>query len=201
MSRPTIKALVVDLGGVAAQFRPARRLTALAALTGLGEELIHERLFQSGFDHRCELGELTAEQAHAGALGALDGTITADALIAAWSLAFEPDDAVLDHVRAIPARRVAFTNNGPLLDTCLAGPLRHLAATFDQVICSWHLRAAKPDPGSFERAAGRLGLAAEHLLLLDDSIANVEAARQLRWNAAVVHGVRDLADAVSQYDC
>ena len=69
MSRP-VEALVVDLGGVAARFRPERRLCALASATGLEAGLIHERLFESGFDHGSELGEHSVEQALAGVRGA-----------------------------------------------------------------------------------------------------------------------------------
>jgi len=199
MNQSSIEALVVDLGGVAARFRPQRRLHALASATRIEEHVVHERLFGSGFDHRCELGELTAAETMSAVLAALDGTITVDAVIEAWSLAFAPDDDVLERVRTTRGRRVLFTNNGPLLDACLAGPLNWLADEFDDVICSWHLRATKPGAVAFERAAIRLGVPAGQLLLLDDSRANVQAAQQVGWKAAVVADAGDVGHALEQY--
>ena len=199
MNTPSIEAIVVDLGGVAARFYPARRLHALVAATGIDEHVIHERLFSSGFDHRCELGELTAEEAVSEVLSALNAIAVAD-LIEAWSLAFEPNDAIVERVRTAPARRVLFTNNGPLLDACLTGPLRTLADAFDDVICSWHLRATKPDPLAFERAADRLAMPGASLLLLDDSPANVHAARDLGWYAALVEEYGDVENALARFD-
>jgi len=199
MRSTPIGALVVDLGGVAARFRPDRRLTALASATGLDERVIHERLFASGFDARCETGELTSEETMSAALAALDEMIAADVLTELWALAFEPIDEVLDHVRSATARCVLLTNNGPLLGACLAGPLRALAAAFDDVVCSWQLRAVKPDPRAFERAADLLRMRPEQLVLLDDSVVNVEAALLLGWHAVVVGDVRDVEDAIRQY--
>ena len=200
MRKTPIEVIVVDLGGVAARFRPERRLHALSSATGIEEHVIHERLFGSGFDRRCERGELTADEAMAGVLAASDGTASTDLLLEAWSLAFEPNDAIVERVRAASARRVLFTNNGPLLDACLAGPLRTLADAFDDVICSWHVRATKPDPLAFERAASRLAVPAGQLLLLDDSLANVHAARELGWNAAVVEDSGDVDHALAQFE-
>jgi len=81
-----------------------------------------------------------------------------------------------------------------MLDACLAGPLRGLAEAFDEVICSWHLRARKPDAVAFERAAERLGCAPE-LLLLDDDPENVEAAIRYGWDAECVTGLDDVVSA------
>ncbi len=105
-------------------------------------------------------------------------------LVSAWSLAFEPDVDVLALVSNVAMRRVMFTNNGPMLDLCLAAALEVLRNHFEDVVCSWHLRARKPDPEAFERAADRLKCAPDSLLLLDDSLANVEAAVRCGWNAA-----------------
>ena len=74
-----------------------------------------------------------------------------------------------------------------------------MAADFDEVICSWHLRAAKPDPLAFERAASRLGVPAGQLLLVDDSPANVRAAGQLGWHATVVTGPGDVEHALERF--
>jgi HAD superfamily hydrolase (TIGR01509 family) len=163
------------------------------------DRVIHERLFQSGFDDRAEVGDYSPAEVLEFVSGALAQCASARALIDAWAQAFEPEDQVLAHIAELPVRRVLFTNNGPMLDACLAGPLRDLAAVFGEVICSWHLRARKPDQVAFERAAERLRLDPDRLLLLDDSIDNVMTAQRCGWAAEQVSGLTQLVTATSRY--
>jgi glucose-1-phosphatase len=194
-----IEALVVDLGGVAAHFRPERRLAALATLSGLTERVIQERVFDSGFEHRAELGEYPPEQVREFVREALEHRLSTPALTDAWALAFEPETEVLAYLSALPIRRALFTNNGPMLDACLAGPLGEIAKPFAEVICSWQLRARKPGPVAFARAEERLRLAPDRLLLLDDSPENVRAAQHAGWAAECVCDLKSVVAATRRY--
>ena len=193
-----IETVVVDLGGVAARFLPERRLQALASLSGVPEDVIRERLFESGFERQAELGAYSPDQVLAAVQAALDHPVPVAALIDAWALAFEPDIQVLECIASLPVSSALFTNNGPLLDACLAGPLRALSATFDEIICSWHVRARKPEAAAFERAAERLQRSPDRLLLLDDSAANVHAAIRCGWDADRVTGLADVLAALGR---
>ena len=175
--------LVVDLGGVAAAYRPERRLAALERETGIPQEIINHRLFESGLDRDAELGFHTIESITAALAEALEHRISIASLIEAWALAFEPNRDLLDAIAQLQPRRTLFTNNGPMMDLCLSGPLAQLASSFDTVMCSWHLAAAKPDSAAFARAASRLTSAPPQLLLVDDTRANVDAARTAGWRA------------------
>lgn len=181
-----IEVLVIDLAGVAARFFPERRLELLSTLTGLEAARLQDRLFNSGLDGLAEQGVFTHDETVSKVLDALDHSVSQRALIEAWSTAFEPNIVVLEHLETLRVRRVLFTNNGPLMDACLEGPLKHLAAGFSEVVCSWHLKVRKPDPAAFAGVVRRLCLAPEQLYLLDDSLENVEAARRCGWNAACV---------------
>ncbi len=175
--------LVVDLGGVAAQYRPERRLNALERETGIPPDVIHERLFASGLDHDAELGRHTIASITAALVERLEHRISIPTLIDAWALAFEPNVELLDGIAPLHRKRALFTNNGPMLDLCLSGPLTQLASTFDAIICSWHLTATKPNPEAFARAATQLHSSPPQLLLVDDSQANIDAAQQAGWHA------------------
>jgi HAD superfamily hydrolase (TIGR01509 family) len=194
-----IDVLVVDLGGVAARFLPERRLKALATLSGIAPEMIQQRLFASGLELQSELGRLEPHKVLANVQTALGTQVPVDALIDAWASAFEPNVAILNYVRSLPMRRVLFTNNGPMLDACLVKPLRDIAATFDVILCSWHVRARKPERAAFDRAIERLGLPPDHLLLFDDTIANVEAAISCGWHAARVTTLREARTAIEKH--
>jgi HAD superfamily hydrolase (TIGR01509 family) len=194
-----IEAAVVDLGGVAAAFLPERRLAALAALSRLPENVVQDRIFDSGLEARAEAGAYSLEEAQAAVLTALEDRVSLQALIEAWAKAFEPNQAVLDRLDALPVPKVLLTNNGPMLDACLGGPLARLRASFDEVICSWHLGVRKPEAAAFRRAATRLGRSPDTLLLLDDSADNVQGARACGWQAERVTGPADLDAALAAY--
>jgi FMN phosphatase YigB (HAD superfamily) len=193
-----IEAVVVDLGGVAARFVPERRLAALAALSGVPEAKIQEELFDSGFESRAERGVFSTRQVFQ-KLESVLGRVPRDALLDAWAQAFEADSDVLALVARIPGPRTLFTNNGPMLDACFAGPLQELAGPFTKLVCSWHVNAVKPEAAAFERATGLLAAAPGHLLLLDDSAANVEAARRSGWNAEQVSGAGEVQAALEKH--
>jgi HAD superfamily hydrolase (TIGR01509 family) len=190
--------LVVDLGGVAARYRPDGRLSALSKLSGVEPDVIVERLFDSGFERAAEAGAHSADDVVGAIQRALDDRVPVAAIVEAWALAFEPDAEVLDYVASLPLPAALFTNNGPMLDACLASPLRALATPFREIICSWHLRARKPEALAFERAALRLGCPPDRLLLLDDSAENAEAAARCGWDAECVTGSEEVAAAIGR---
>jgi HAD superfamily hydrolase (TIGR01509 family) len=193
-----IEAAVIDLGGVAARFLPERRLAALSELSGVPEAQIQAEIFDSGFESRAERGVFSSKQVFQ-KLEAVLGRVPRDALLQAWSQAFEADAEVLAVVARIPGPRTLFTNNGPMLDACFAGPLQELAMPFTKLVCSWHVNAVKPEPAAFERATGLLAAAPSRLLLLDDSAANVEAARRCGWNAEQVSGAAAFTAALERH--
>ena len=191
--------IAVDLGGVAATFKPAVRSALIGAATGLTAHDVEARLFASGLDARLERGEFTTTaEAMTLLVDALDRQMSADALVAAWSRAFIPDCDVLSLLARRSERVILFTNNGPIVQTCLAGPLREIGDVCDQIVCSWQLGATKPAPLAFERFAAETGSTARQLLLVDDSQANVEAARQAGWAAELVKNAADLRESLSR---
>jgi putative hydrolase of the HAD superfamily len=194
-----IEVVVVDLGGVAAHYHPEARLEAMSQLSGLSPAEVDDRIWRSGFDERAEKGEYTPDETMAFVIEALGGNIAPDAVIQAWSQAFSPNDDILAQIRALHAPAVLFTNNGPMIDACLEGPLRRIRDAFSDVVCSWHLKARKPEPAAFDRVAAPLGRAPETLLLLDDSAANVSGAIAAGWNAAQVTTADEVGQGLRQH--
>ncbi len=121
-------------------------------------------------------------------------------LIDAWALAFEPDPDILAQAASLSVQRALFTNNGPMLDACLSRPLQAVKAAFDTVICSWYIGARKPDASAFQHAAQHLGMPPSSLLLLDDSVANIEAAIRQGWHGEQVRNGNDVRAALAHYD-
>jgi HAD superfamily hydrolase (TIGR01509 family) len=184
---------VFDLGGVIAEFMPHRRAAKLQELTGLSPVEVERRLFGSGMDAAAEIGEYDSDTIVNATLSALDHRLGRDQLIAAWALAFEPNLELLRRVEGLHQRKVLLTNNGPLLSLCLAGPLLCVATAFEMVLCSWQLRAIKPDSAAFDRAAAVIGAHRESLILFDDTLACVAGARRAGWRAIHVEDASDLS--------
>lgn len=192
--------LVVDLGGVAAHYRPDARLEALTEATGIDAVTITSELFDSGLDHEAELGNHSTEHLVQLILDRLGHTVDLDDLVTAWSRCFEPATESLEILARQPVPCALFTNNGPMVDLCLQGPLRGLARRFETTICSWHIGATKPTRAAFDRAADQLNRTPAELFLLDDSAANVTGAREAGWSAAQVTDAIDLGQVLSPDD-
>jgi putative hydrolase of the HAD superfamily len=192
--------LVLDLGGVVARWLPARRLDALARISGLPAPAIDALVFESGFDDAGERGAFGAEEFRvqlATLLGLAADTDTEAALRAAWAEAYEPVDAVLRVVRRHHGPTALLTNNGPLLEEALVHELSTIGEAFDHLLISWRLGATKPDPEAFERAATQLGAEPADILFADDSEANATAARRSGWRAIHFTTTLDLQAALA----
>lgn len=191
MSSP-IEAVVLDLGGVVCRHVPDVRLRALARLTGTPASDIHAALWASGLDARAEAGELDREETYEAVLGRLGHGLSDGELRRAWATAFEPDVELLDVVRRVDRRSVLLTNDGPILEDCLADELQVVGAAFDQVLLSWRLGATKPHPEAFAEATSRIGVAPGAVLYVDDSLDSVRAAAHQGWIAHPYRGLRRL---------
>jgi HAD superfamily hydrolase (TIGR01509 family) len=104
---------------------------------------------------------------------------------------------VLEIIDGLGLPCALLTNNGPILEACLDVDLPGLADRFSPILLSWRLGTMKPAPAAFERASEVLGHAAEHLLLVDDELANVRGAQACGWQAvwsttapALAHSLR-----------
>jgi putative hydrolase of the HAD superfamily len=184
-----IEAVVFDMDGVLCHYRRERRLALLASWSGRRPDDIHAAIWRSGFEDEAERGVLSADD-YLKAFGERMGyPLTASQWVEARRVAIEPDPAVLTLARQASASCPVgmFTNNPWLLK-------RHIAEVFPAVpeifgpraIFSAELGRCKPDPEAFRRLAGRLEVAPERILYLDDDAAYVAGARGVGLSAEQV---------------
>jgi putative hydrolase of the HAD superfamily len=119
-------------------------------------------------------------------------------MVADWSavLPAVDQDAVALLRRAREAASVAFVTNAT---TRLERDLdrQGLAGLADVVVNTARIGTAKPDPRVVRRAAERLGVPVGRCLFVDDTEANVVAARAIGMTAVHYRGVDDLRTALS----
>jgi len=195
--RMAIQVVMFDLGGVVCRFRPEDRETTLAAACAAPVEEIRERIYASGFDAECDRGEHD-EGAVLELLRQIGFTGGRAELRRAWVTAFEPDTDVLALVsRLRRTRRTAlFTNNGPVLRAALPGQLPEVFGSFDDILFTCELGAAKPSPDAYQRALDRCGIGADQAFFVDDTERNVAAAIKLGIASHHFRGASSLEEAL-----
>lgn len=192
------EAVVFDFGGVICEFHPERRLRALSLATGIPATEVQDAIWGSGLDERAELGEFTPSEASEAILDALGRRLDKTTLRAAWSQAFVPDESVCALVRDVRTRRYIFTNNGPIVTDCLAHELEATSQLVDQVICSWEIRATKPDPVAFHRVASELQCSLAEITFIDDAVMNCRSAASVGMRTIHFQGAPELRRLLNQ---
>lgn len=200
--RPRIQRILFDFDQVLAPYRHEVRIAALASHAGCSAEQVREVLFASGLETEFDTGAIDTAT-YLGRLGdGLGRPVDAQAWIAARMAGSVAQRPMLERVAALDAglELAVLTNNGVLMEQAIPRILGPLAARFaGRVLCSGALRLRKPDPAVFRRALERLGWPVQGTLFVDDSFANVKAARGIGLHADTVTGPRSLGRALRRY--
>lgn len=85
--------------------------------------------------------------------------------------------------------RQAIASSGAMINIVATLEALDVGDHFDSVISGARLPQGKPDPAIFRLAAASLGVAPEHCLVIEDSLAGVEAARRAGMRCAAVGSV------------
>ena len=186
-----VEVVVCDLGGVVCDFVPERLLGALAAATGRTPKDLDGAWWGRGLESRAEVGSFTPATIYDEIRRAFAVALTDERIRSLWATAFPPNDQVMALVRSIGRPTALFTNNGPVLEDCLRHELRSVGDLFPRRWFSWHLGVTKPALEAFATVTTELGVPAASILFLDDSGANVAAARRQGW---VAHQITSAAD-------
>lgn len=199
MATQLIGAVLCDLDGVVRHW-PAS--DALDDAHGLPHGALAAAAFAPARLHPAITGEVTDEQwrtAVAGDLAAACGSADrARAAVAAWSglvpLVDREVVALLTAVRNVAA--VALVSNAT---TRLERDLdrQGLTGLADAVVNTARIGVAKPDPRVYRIAAARVGVEAGRCLFVDDTEANVEAARREGMPALHYRCPDDLRNALA----
>ncbi len=67
------------------------------------------------------------------------------------------------------------------------------------MILSFEAKSMKPDPGIYEQAEQRAGVAPEHIFFTDDRVDNIEAASNRGWQTQVFVNADRLMQTIDQW--
>ncbi len=183
----TVKAVIFDLGGVLLDWNPLalyqkhfphlsveeiRAFFAEVNFTAWNLEQDRGRPFDEG------VAELSARFPHRAALirayhqhwpdcigGQIDGTVR-----------------ILEQLRGNGLKRIGLTNFSSE-KLALTRPKFPFFRSFDDIVVSSEVKLVKPDPAIYHLTLRRIGCRAEECIFIDDSLPNVETARQLGFHA------------------
>ena len=85
-----------------------------------------------------------------------------------------------------------FTNNAPILRAAFPRWFPELERLFDPIVFSYQLGATKPAAACFRKVEALTGLEPGRLMLIDDSIKNIDAAADCGWHAVRFLGSPEL---------
>lgn len=182
-----IQALLLDIGNVCVRLRTQAFLDRIAPLgrPGLTREDVLASLRDADSEHiQYEKGQLDGRGFHAALQQRLGLSLGYEAWLKEWNAYFEPNRPM----EALLARLGGRLRLWALSNTN-AEHLAHLRLNFrlfdafEGFTASHEVGARKPEPAVFEHAIGRLGLAPEQILYLDDVEAFVQAGRGLGLRA------------------
>jgi FMN phosphatase YigB (HAD superfamily) len=180
MTTPAIRAVLFDLGGVLLPFDRERRIAALVDRTGATAEAA--RAFMAlDLHRRLDLGEATEFDVAAEFTAFFGSRISpveaADLLCSVFEV---PNRELWALANRLRRRAVVggFSDNPSLVVQVFPDD-----AFLEPLFLSCEIGACKPSDASFEAVEAALGPAAQQILLIDDTLANVEAARARGWDA------------------
>src|ERR1700754_3295564 len=191
-----VRALMLDVDGVLITPRPGGWAVDMERDLGLSRAALADHFFAVHWDD-VVMGRAGLHERLAPVLAKIAPHLTSERLAAYW---FEKDalldGQLLDDLAQVRAHGVALH---------LATVQEHLRADyiwtqlgfrerFDAMHYAAELGCGNPDPAFFARVGERTGLAPAEMLLIDDKLENVEAARAAGWGGLHWTGERRLAD-------
>jgi HAD superfamily hydrolase (TIGR01509 family) len=178
--------LYFDLGKVLLDFSVERMCQQIGDVAGVAAARVKEVVFGSHLQERYERGEITTGEFYEAFCQWTGTKADCAALTLAASDIFSLNTSMLPVIGQLAA---AGRRLGILSNTC-AGHWEHclgryplLRETFSVYALSYELKAAKPDPEIYRKAATLARLSPEEIFYTDDILLNVEGARAAGFDA------------------
>jgi putative hydrolase of the HAD superfamily len=181
-----IQTVVLDLGNVLVFHDDHVLFARMSDWGGADPAHIRERMLElwDGINR----GDLAGDELRRAVCEAAGSNVPMEPepFFALWNCHFRVHHAVLPLVEALLGRvKLVLLTNVNEMHWRFVRPLIPLLARFDDLVISYELRLAKPDPEIFQTALARLGLRAEETAYFDDVQRFVDVASALGIRAHV----------------
>ena len=189
MKLPTPKFLYFDLGNVLLFFDHKKAAAEMAAIAGWKSEAVHDFVFKTDLNHRCDGGLVDAAE-FCRVFRETTGCTAEDAAIRlAASDIFRinaPMKAIVSQLRAAGNRLGLLSNTCDMhYDLFADGRYEPITEAFEVVILSYKLKLMKPQPEIYLEAARQADVAPEEIFYVDDLPSNIEGAKRVGFDAVL----------------
>jgi epoxide hydrolase-like predicted phosphatase len=189
-----LRAILFDLGGVILRTEHQAPREHLAERLRTTYDDLAKVVFESESSRMASVGAITTQQ-HWAAVGAKLGVPPeeVDAVYAEFFAGDILDRELIDFIRSLrqDTKTGLISNAWPDMRDYIEK--NRFSDAFDDMVISSEVGLLKPDPRIFELALKRLGVSAAEAALVDDTVANVEAAK-----AMGMYGIRFTDTAETQ---
>jgi glucose-1-phosphatase len=194
-----VRAVLFDLGGVVVHIDVERALAAWSRHSRLPLARLRETFTVDDPYRGHETGALTDEQFFDHLRERLALACGHDDVREGWNAILVAEIAetvqMIEAIRpGVPCYAISNTNPAHVAEMERAFP--GMLARFDRVFVSHEIGHRKPDAAAFEHVLREIGVAAGEVLLFDDLVANIEAARALGIQAVQVRGPEDVREGL-----
>lgn len=182
------KLLLLDMDDVLVDYSHSIRCRVLAEMTGASEKYVHDAVFSSGLETRCDRGEFDLDMYMDLLRSEWGLSIPGDAFVAARKQATRVRPGMLRICEQISeqVQLGIFSNNAHWLYQNASQIVPELMPLFRQrFVCSGSIGVTKPDEFAFLQCVQRLGFAPYSTLFVDDKTKNVEGAKLAGLDAFV----------------
>ena len=197
MPRPP-EFLYFDLGNVLLFFDHRRACRQMAELSGADAQQIWNAIFESGLELEYEAGLLSSQEFYEVFCRQTGTRPDFERLAEASSDIFEvnlPVKALLGQLAAAGQRLGLLSNTNEMHWRFLsADRYGMIPAVFEQVVLSYEVKSAKPDPQIFLAAADLARVPPNRIFYVDDLAGHVAAAREVGFDAVQYTTAEQLAE-------
>ena len=200
-TRPVIRAVIFDMGGVILRTEDLTSRTELAKKFGLSRQELEMIVFQSPESQQAELGEFTAVE-HWNNIARLlhfPPEELEEFQRAYWD-GDQADTELEKYIRGLrPRLKTGLLSNAWHGAREKAAKLYTFLSAFDVVIYSADVHLRKPDPRIFHLMLGRLGVKPYEAVFVDDFMDNIEGAKAVglrtvhfKWREDAIRQLKEM---------
>lgn len=202
MDIPQPKALLFDMGGVVLEVDFNRVFEHWEPISTLDRSQMKDRFTMDAAYEQHEKGQISALEYFSHLRSVLELTGADAEITKGWNAIFgseisETLDTIDSLHKKIPV--FGFTNTNKAHQDHWEPHFPRISTTFDRLFVSSEIGLRKPDAEAFDFVMDAISVKPEELLFFDDSQENIDGAKQLGIQTALVTGPASVKAALSQF--
>lgn len=192
------KIIIFDLGGVLVHLDWDAVLAPLTKLSTKGADSVRRELVNGPTVKECMLGHIGAEELHTTLCENLGVELEYQEFLRIWVRLLRANDDILPLVERLKSsHKLVLGSNTDEVHHIYCQQHVKALALLDESFLSFQMGLLKPDPQFFIHILNKLGAGSADCVFIDDTQANVEAARGVGMTALHFTGNDDLQKSLT----